>query len=109
MNKTLYPPDLRYKATTRYSAGWTDPKGIFGSPEPTPFGEEPNHATLKEVNSIKEQDLENLWMLRFPEPPTMQQISEDPFFLVLAYKWWNTKKLTATYNAFDGKCTYAAK
>ena len=83
--------NVKYKALERYSVGWTDPKAKFGSAEERLFRYEPE--MLDQINAISDADLRNLWMLRFPESPTYDEILVEPFFYAAAYKWWNENKL----------------
>lgn len=70
--------NARYKAKERYAAGFTDPRGVFGTIHESYLRTPP-----PEFFAIPEETLINLWLAKFGEKPvTYTEVVEcgDPFY-----------------------------
>lgn len=60
---------LRYKATGRYSTGWTDPRGLYGSERKLPNIFTVSLSIGKHMKNVDTEVLRNLWLATFGDAP----------------------------------------
>lgn len=56
---------MKYKATERYSMGWTDPKGVFGGTAASGWLSHASSLSSTEADKVDLDVLLNLWIAKF--------------------------------------------
>lgn len=79
---------LKYKATERYSTGWTDPRGLFGSERNLPNIFTVSLSIGRQMVDVDTEVLRNLWLATFGDVPVSHDAlrehheTEDDIFWV---------------------------
>ncbi len=85
---------------TRFSHGWTDPRGVFGSGSTIHPRFDIRHPDydkqFPELNAAKYEDLLNLWVVKFGDTSVARgQLENEPVeWRYIAHLLWKRKKLT---------------